>query len=449
MGAVFDLAQNIFYGLVTLGILVLVHELGHFILGKATGIRVVAFSIGFGRGIVSFERGGTLYKIGWLPVGGYCRFAGEGEDLSDDRQGAPDEFYERPAWARLLTVSAGVFFNFVFAWMIFFLLSFTGYSYSSPDNRVTVLSPAVTGETNTAYPAFSAGMRTGDRVLSVNGVQVRSFQEIVQQVAPRSGQQLTLRVERNGKVLEKKMQSGLRSTGAGFINVVPLYPAVVGSVQSNSAAAAAGLRPGDRILALNSQPVASLHALIAALQRYPGRPVRVQIERQGKQMELRAVPEKSKGSVRLGFSAAEPEMKSFRVAGLGFFGSVGNAFSLFGENLKRLVEGIGLLFNKKVETRKALAGPVKIVMLSGTVMKESAFSSYLLFLGMLSIALGFFNILPIPAADGGHIMLTLIEMIRRRRFSFKVLQRIQLTGIVLLMTLFALVLFLDISSFFG
>lgn len=449
MGNVLELAQNIVYGLVTLGILVLVHELGHFLLGKATGIRVTAFSIGFGRGIFSFDKNGTHYKIGWLPVGGYCRFAGEGEDLSDDRQGEPDEFYERPAWARLLTVSAGVFFNFVFAWVIFFLISLFGYSYQSPDNRVTVLSPAVTGQTNIEYPALQAGIKSGDRIIAVNNTPIRSFQELVREIAPRSQQKLQIKIKRDGKVLTKAVTTGLRSTGAGYISVVPFYPAVVGEIQSNSAAAAAGLQRGDLIKAVNTKPVASLHGLIALLQQYPDQKVILSVVRNGLELKLPAEPQKTPRGVRLGFTAASPDMKQFSVRGKSLFAALGSGFTLFGQNLRRLVEGIGLLFNKQVDTKKALAGPVKIVMLSGTVMKESAFSSYLLFLGMLSIALGFFNILPIPAADGGHIILTLIEMVRRKRFSFKVLQRIQLTGIVILMSLFAWVLFLDISSLLG
>ncbi len=445
MDGLMDTVLTIVYGLVTLGILVFVHELGHFIAGKAVGIRVTTFSIGFGRGIVSFERGGTLYKIGWIPVGGYCRFAGEGEDLSDDKKGEPDEFYERPDWARLVTVSAGVVFNFALAILIFFILSLTGFGYTSSDTTVTVADTVIApGES--VFPAAAAGLKTGDKILSVDGVPTPDFRKLQEEIAVRPDRTVTIEIQRGTNLLRYPVRTSIRSDGMGFAGVYPFYSAVVREVEPGTPSARLGLARGDRIISWDGKNVDSLHALKARIAATRDRTVEIVWLRGDKTLRGKAAAVQKNGAWILGFVPAEPELREYVKEGLPPGDALVNSFSLFGQNIVRIVEGIALLFRKEVDAGKAVAGPLRIVHFSGQVMKESSASGYLTFLAMISIALGFFNLLPIPAADGGHVVLTLIEMIRRRRFSFAVLRRIQMTGIIILMSLFVFVMFFDIVN---
>ncbi|HOG65278.1 MAG TPA: RIP metalloprotease RseP [Spirochaetota bacterium] len=440
-----DTVLSIVYGLITLGILVFVHELGHFLAGKAVGIRVTAFSIGFGRGIVSFERGGTLYKIGWIPIGGYCRFAGEGEDLGDDKKGEPDEFYERPAWARLITVSAGVVFNFVLAILIFIVLGLTGYSYTSPDNRITVIDQTIDPKAG-VWPAATAGLRTGDKIRSVDGIATPDFRKLQEEIAVRPDRTIRLEILRSTNAGQIAVDSIIKDTGMGYIGILPYYGTTVSGVESGTPAKKLGLLPGDRILAWNSLPVQSLHELKARIAETGAREVEIRWERKGKILQGRASAIQRDGAWVLGFTPTPPVLQEYSLDGLSIGESLAGAFSLFGQNIGRIVDGIALLFRKEVDAGKAVAGPLRIVHFSGQVMKESTTAGYLMFLAMISIALGFFNLLPIPAADGGHVVLTLIEMIRRKRFSFAVLRRIQMTGIIILMSLFIFVMFFDIMN---
>jgi len=448
MEAVLDTVLNIVYGLFTLGILVFVHEFGHYCAGKATGIRVVTFSIGFGRGIFSFERGGTLYKIGWLPIGGYCRFAGEGEDLTNDRKGEPDEMYERPAWARLITVSAGVFCNFLLAIMIFFVLSLTGYGYRSNDNAVTVLDELL-APTQEHFPARDAGLQTGDRIVSVNGIQTESYRRILEEIGVRPDQELELEAERAGRRLAFRVRTVILDTGMGDIGIVPFFPAVVGAVEEGSPAADLGLLAGDTILSWNGESVDSLYSLRRLIAESRSNTVPIVWERDGVDMRARTAAIQRGTAWLLGFAVRDPEIQEYRMDALPLGAAFVNSFRMFGENISRTVLGITLLFRKEVDASKAVAGPIRIVGFSGQIMKESSAAGYFTFLAMISVALGFFNLLPIPAVDGGHIVLNILEMIRRKRLSFAVLQRIQMAGIIILMTLFVFVFFFDIMSIVG
>jgi len=448
MDAVLDIVLNIAYGLFTLGILIFIHELGHYIAGRATGIRVVTFSVGFGRGIFSFERGGTLYKIGWIPIGGYCSFAGDGENLSDDRKGEPDEMYERPAWARLITISAGALFNFVFAIVIFFFLSLTGYSYQSQDNRVTVLDTVFLPE-GERFPAFEAGLRSGDRILSVNGTATDNFGRLMEEIGVRPDQEVDVEVDRAGQLLQFRVHTMLRETGIGDVGIAPFFSTVVDEVEEGSPAAGIGLQSGDTIISWNGEAVDSLYALRRLIAESQGQPAVISWERGGAVLRAEtAAVQRNEGWI-LGFTSRGAEVSEYRKDSLPLGAAFLNSFSMFGDTISRTVQGIGLLFRKEVDASKALAGPVRIVQFSGQIMQKSSAAGYLSFLAMISIALGFFNLLPIPAVDGGHIVLTAIEMIRRKRMSFAVLQRIQTVGIVIVLSLFVLVFYFDIMNLIG
>jgi len=617
-----DTIFTIIYGIFTLGILILVHEFGHFIAGKLTGIRVTGFSIGFGRGIISFTHKGTLYKLGWLPVGGYCRFAGEGEDLSDDRKGEPDEFYERPAWARLITVSAGVIFNFIFGFFIYWLLSLLGSSYVDAKPEVTVFDRKLQkfygksfARRRPGLPALTAGMQHGDHILSINGKKVSSFREMSLEVMSSGNETVRFLIRRNGRLFSKNVVIGLSRRTAGYLNVAPWAPPVLAVVCTRGAAWKSGLRPGDYIHAVDGEKIANsyldlfrvLKQVAAATNttrkiridysRYSERPAVVNIER--KKLASAVLPADEGIESKVGFRVCSPAsvpgikngdffislngkkifdyltfraylqeltkktvsirtvrgnpggffpggegvertlpialLKTFRPynpplvigvqeagalyrAGLrnrdiiialnggklftaaslsgkqhstrssgkvrvqvlrsrratlelmlpagssstgvltspdryifttpsrGVIDAAGFAAGDFLASFSRIVKGLTKLFHKGVDIRESAGGPITLVGLSGKILKERSFRSWLELLSLLSIAIGFMNLLPIPALDGGHIILNIVELIRRKRMSFKVLQRIQLIGITILFSLFVVIIFLDVMK---
>lgn len=451
---ILQMLQTAVYGLFSLGILVFVHELGHFVAGKLTGIRVVTFSIGFGRGILSMDHKGTHYKIGWVPLGGFCRFAGEGEDLRDDRTGAPDEFYERPAWARLITISAGVVANFLLAFLIFSGISLTGYSYRSFDNRITVNDKFTSPEKSMQLPALSAGLKTGDRILSVNGKPTPNFQKLQGIITMRPEEKLTLKVARGDKTNTYYLTSGLAPTGAGYINIRPYYPAIVSNVTS-PAARAAGLRPDDEVVRFNDEKVDSIYKLQALLTANETNQARVGVLRDGERLTFSLRPTRhqekngqGQGRVRyrIGFIAKSPPVYTYKERQHNLLAAMGKGGRMVGETIGSVFKSIGLIFNPKVDTGKAVGGPIRITGMLGEVMKEGSLAFWLRFMALISLALGLFNILPIPAADGGHVVLTLIEMIRGKRLPFAVLQRIQMVGVMILITLMMFVVVFDLMN---
>ena len=446
MENVFDIVLLIIYGLFSLGVLVFVHEMGHFIAGKLTGIRVTGFSIGFGRGIFSFDHKGTNYKLGWIPIGGYCRFAGEGEDLSDDRKGEPDEMYERPAWARLITVSAGAIFNFIFAIVIFSFISYFGYSYKSPGNKIVVLNKTL-NSSGKQFPALAAGLKTGDRLISINGVKTPNFKKIVENVAYNPLKNLKIKVNRNGKIKTFNVLTAIRSDGSGYINITYDYPVIINNVIKGKPADKAGLKLGDEIISINNKKIVFYRHFKILLNKNKTSRAILTIKRKGKIRKIYIKPYQYKKSYMLGFMLKlPPGTKKYYTSKFGIFGSIGNGFVMFGDTIKKFVKGIKSLFNKEVDKTKAIAGPIRVVLISGTVLKQSSFSQYAIFLAYISIMLGIMNLLPIPAVDGGHVVLNVVEMIRRKRMSFKILQRIQMVGLAILVSLMVMVLYLDIVN---
>ncbi len=319
---------NIIIGLIGLGIVIIVHEAGHFIVAKLSGIRVEAFSVGWGKKLIGIQRGETEYRLSLIPIGGYCKMSGEEQLMKawqENEERIPKEkgsFFSVSPWRRIAVVVAGPVFNLLFAVFVFFLLWYAGFTIRTYDNRV-ILASEYQADASVEYPADRAGLQTGDRIIAIDGKDVRHYQDIQEQVAKSPGEELTMTVRRNEQTIMLRITPRLdKNTGAGKIGVYSWIDPVIGNVQDNSSADIAGLQSGDRILSVTGKPVEHTLQLIEQFENNPEK-VTVSYRRNGETHETTmVVPYDENGNPNIGFSFAP---KVFQTPDLNLFQEIGRA----------------------------------------------------------------------------------------------------------------------------
>jgi regulator of sigma E protease len=450
---------TVILGLLGLGIVVFVHELGHFLAAKAGGITVEAFSIGWGKPIYARTWRGTEYRLGILPIGGYCKMKGEElfkkalEENNDKIYDEEGSLFTAPVGKRLITYAAGPAFNFFFAVLVLSLIWWIGFSIETFENKIVLISeyPGIFGEGY--YPADEADLETGDRIIGLNGEEVRTYNDIRRIVAQAPGETLALRVERNGRTLALSITPQLdKDTGAGKIGVAAWIDPVVSKIEEDSAAELAGLKKGDRIISVEGKEIAHYLELYAALENGAER-LYITYERNGRSGETVLVPRyDERGNPALGVAFARivdrsPRMGPIKALARGIREAV--------ETFTLTIKGLALLFSG-VDVRNAVSGPIRITYLVGEVATSSfsdgmgsGFITLFRFLSLLSVALCFGNLLPIPALDGGFIILSLIELVRGTSVSPRTFYRYQTVGFFIIILLLFLTTFGDISYFFS
>ncbi|WP_319561514.1 RIP metalloprotease RseP [Marispirochaeta sp.] len=446
-------------GLIGLGIVIFVHETGHFLAAKAMGIEVEAFSLGWGNPLVRFSFRGTEYRISSLPIGGYCKLKGEqnlqpGEAAESENTG-PEEgsLFSVAPWRRVLTFLAGPVSNLIFSVLILSLIWGIGFSIKTFDNRIILVSDYDNvGTAASRYPADQAGIKTGDLIVSINGKEVEHYRDIQELISIRAGETLSLSVERNGEILPITITPRMNpETGGGIIGVTPWIEPVVAEVASGSPAAAAGILPGDRIVEADGKAVQNHLDFLQVLENHPLR-FGLKIERNGKIIDLRMVPDYNEnGTPVTGISYASITSTQRAASPLqALYRGFSESFSIIGLSIK----SFALLF-KGIDLQQAVSGPIRITYMVGQV-ASSGFSegiqtgliALFRFLSFLSVALFVMNLLPIPALDGGLIVITVFEMLRKKRISSKVFNRYQVFGFIFIMALLVFTTFNDIFYFF-
>ncbi|MEP0545910.1 MAG: RIP metalloprotease RseP [Rhodothermales bacterium] len=471
MDLVLTILSYIFWVGLALGILVFIHELGHFLAAKLFKMRVEQFSIGFPPRIVSKTVGETEYRIGAIPLGGYVKITGMIDESLDtehlDQEPQPYEFRAKPVWQRIVVITAGVIFNFILAFAIFIGLKWGyGDTYIPAENvrAVYVADGSL---------ASDIGFRTGDRLLAVNGEPLREF-DPTGGIAALSADRATYTVERGGEEVTLTAPEDFASQlnrAKGEFGVDP-WPALVGNVIGGDPAAEAGIRPGDRIVAVDGEPVTFWIQMSEAIQESEGRPITVRwtradslltedatlepVERTADYAVFEAAVTPKSGTVgddeeprfMLGINAPSAEMlkQEFGVErreyGLGEAVVAGSAetvgwIGLYGQL-------IGRLFTGKDDVRESVGGPVMIAQATKQA-ADAGMQQFWFMVAMLSIALAVFNILPIPVLDGGHLVFLLYEGITRREPSVRVRVVVQQVGFVLLLAFMAFVIFNDFT----
>ena len=443
--------------IVVLGITITVHEFGHFAMAKLLKIRVLIFSLGFGPKLAGFTRGGTEYRLSPFPLGGYVKMAGETFD--EDRKGAPDEFLSHSKWHRFLVAVSGPFMNILLA--IFILTLSYMHGVDVPRNPK---EPAIVGPVAANSIAKRAGLETGDKILSVNNNRVSTWEdlEIALGTAPRDA--LDVRVLRNDKILQLHFEAPPASdeqidpASLGF--KFPLPKTIVYAVDENSPAEKAGLKPGDEILSVmgNDKVGTDYNQILNIISESKGVPLIFKIRRpdiepekdelwnspdttKSKLLNLTIAPTEEDGRVIVGFVPDYPsDLQKF-----GVIGAVAQSVRRNYELSSLTFKIIGRIFKGSASVR-TLSGPIEIARISGSAARTGSARVFFGFLGLISLQLGVFNLLPIPILDGGVIALLLIEGVIRRDLSLNLKEKIVQVGFVFLILLMGFVVFNDLSK---
>jgi regulator of sigma E protease len=439
---------KVLLGLAGLGIVVFIHELGHFLAARLMGIEVEAFSIGWGRAILKKKFRGTEYRLSLFPLGGYCKMKGENEfqEAWENRRNSvspvPGSYFAAGPFRRILVCFAGPFFNLVFATLIFSVIWGAGFELNTLENRIILASELNPGE---GYPADEAGLLTGDRIIAVNGQETPYYHEVKERIAVNPEKKLQLKVERGEEILDIFIRPALdKKTGAGMIGVYfwtdPVLEAAAGP------AAAAGLMRGDRILRVNGGELPHTLALTKILEGEPDA-LEIEYERNGLRGETTLIPMYADGKAELGLGY---QFVRYRSPSLSPPRALARGLAEAWKTLTISLESLALLF-RGIDLTQAVSGPLRITLMAGDVAAEgfaegigTGLSSLFNFLALISVALCMMNLLPLPVLDGGSIVLFLVEAIKRKPLHPRTINAFQTVGVVLIFGLLIFAVFGDI-----
>ena len=423
-----------------LGVMILVHEFGHYAVAKLCGVRVDVFSLGFGKRLIGFRRGDTDYRISALPLGGYVKMAGE--NPMEARTGEPGEFMSHPRWQRFLIAIAGPAMNILLAIGIVtgvFMVRYTHDWYLDQPTRV--------GWVEENSPAAKAGIKPGDLIIQIDGQSNPLWEDTKAKIAISPSQPVPLMVKRGDQTLATTVVPD--TYGPSRVGEAGLEPAAgitVDAIEPKMPAYEAGIREGDQILAVNGIGVQSIGELTHFLQEDKGRPVEVSVMRDGKVSKYRMAPVltpdgQGQQKYRIGFAPGVLQ----HVDKLSFPQALGRSIEQNKKYAMLLIELVQKMVQKKVSV-KMMSGPIDIARVSGEAAREPGWTPLLLLMAGISLNLGIFNLFPIPILDGGVILLLMIEGAMRRDISIHIKERIYQAAFVFLVLFAAMVIFNDITK---
>ncbi len=416
-----------------LGVLIFVHELGHFLMARRIGVRVLKFSLGFGPRIFGFTRGDTEYCVSAIPLGGYVKMAGENPD--DPRTGQPDEFLSKTKWQRFQVLVMGPTMNLLLAVMVTAFVLTRGAEVRTYESQ-----PPVVGQVTEGSPAAKSGIRTGDRIVSVAGRDVNTWEQFFIAVSTRASRETPLTLLRDGKDVTITVTPMPQTRyEVGDIGVLPdVHPHVV-SVLPGLPADKAGIKPNDQIIAVNGARITFQQDLIDAITPKANQPITLTVARNGVRQDVPITPtvNGSKGWIGINIGEDTTTIKPGPIDAIGM-------------SVRRNYEMAGLIFQTvwQLLTREAsprqLMGPLAIAQLSGEQARLGLIP-LLLLMANISLNLGLLNLLPIPVLDGGHIFIMALEGLARRDFSTRVKEKMFLAGFAALLMLMVTVIYNDLT----
>ena len=427
--------------LFVLGVLVFIHELGHFLLARWNGVRVLTFSLGFGPKILKVQRGDTEYCISIIPLGGYVKMAGENPE--DQPTGKDDEFLAKTKWQRFQILIAGPAMNILLAVVLLAVVLMQG-----ADVYAHLDQPATVGAVQPGSPAERAGIRPGDTITQFGTAGITTWEHLEMAVAARPEREVDVVVLRNGREERLRVRPDLTKLTTrnnatfevGTIGVLPdVYPSVLSFVPGKPAESS-GLTPGDLILAVDGERMVFRAQVAQTIASKPGdKPIEFRIRRDGVEQTIVVTPYREGDRTLVGLYMSDAT-RSFKPTPI----------EAIGMSIQRNVEMAGLIINtlKDLVTGEAspkqLMGPVGIAQLSGESAQDGWIALFAL-MASISLNLGLLNLMPIPVLDGGHIFIMAIETISRRDFSLAMKEKMLFVGFVLLMTLMVTVIYNDLT----
>ena len=415
-----------------LGVLIFVHELGHFIMARRIGVRVLTFSLGFGPKLLSFRRGDTEYCISAIPLGGYVKMAGENPE--DTRTGANDEFLSKTKWQRFQVLVMGPVMNILLAIVVMALVLYQGARVAAND------SPVI-GSFKENSVAKAAGLQPGDRIVSVDGTPVDTWAELEMQILPKGNRRVRIVADRNGRSIEVDVVPAAEGKfEIGEIGIVPIMRPQFRTINDGSPAKEAGLQGGDVILAVAGERGVTRERTIELIKAHENKPLLFEVERQGQPLSITVTPRRIDNTPMVG---AHIDPLETRLVEPGPLEAVKLSLEQNWEWSKLIVKTLVGLFTRETSV-KQLMGPVAIADLSGTAAQQGWISLFSL-MGLISLNLGLLNLMPIPVLDGGHITILALEGLARRDFSMKVKEKMLLAGFALLLMLMVTVIYNDLT----
>jgi regulator of sigma E protease len=436
--------MNVLVGVVlVLGIMILVHEWGHFVMARLFGVRVDVFSIGFGPRLFGWKRGATDYRVSALPLGGYVRMAGQDifdVDSGDQKPtGAPDELLSKPRWQRAIISFGGPLVNLALPPLLlagFFIVS--GLPYAAFLDRPLEVTVLPSGKSAQASP-----LRVGDKIVSLNGVPNPSWEKalnLLSEAAP--GSILQIEAENGGARRAVSVQVKDLDQLQTLFGYPPIPP-IVDQVLPGSPAYRADLRPDDKLIALNGQALETWPQFVDGVRQSNGQKLELGIERKGEKRQITLTPQQgvSERGETVWQVGVQPH-EDTRYRRVSTLESAKSAVIVTVAQTRQLLGVIGKIFSGRLSI-KQLQGVVGIARVSGEAVKRGP-SSVLQLMAFISLNLGILNLLPIPILDGGHILLLTIEGLRRRDLSLAFKERFVQVGLVFLLVVFAIVMYNDV-----
>jgi regulator of sigma E protease len=425
--------QPVFWVVILLGVMILIHELGHYCAALLVGVKVETFSFGFGPRLFGLKGRETDFRVSAIPFGGYVRMLGEqpGDEPSTD----PRSFQAKARWQRALVVLAGPVMNIVLA-----LAIVTGLYMSGFPKEITSGDPVITS-VEPGSPAAQVGVQPGDKIVELNGRKHPTWQDVLTQEALNANHRLSVVVDRNGRKFQlavtPRMDAKQGVGVAGWAGDVQ-----VGEVSKGMPAQAAGLLPGDLLIRINNKPVASPATVQQAVLRSGGRPIQLMLMRDGHIQTLSITPvptSNNKMPWRIGIGFRMP----VEMVKLGLGPAFNESVRLNLQNATLIFQVLGSIVERRVSP-KTLAGPIGIAQMSSEAAHEGV-SSFFGWMALVSLNLAIFNLLPIPILDGGTLLMLIVEMLMQREMSMQVKETVFKLGFVFLMMIVVFVIYNDIS----
>jgi regulator of sigma E protease len=419
-----------------LGLMIFIHELGHFMAAKFFGVRVLVFSLGFGKRLLHWTRGDTDYRISALPFGGYVRMAGD--DPSAERKGEPWEFLSKPRWQRFVIVVMGPTMNILLA--VLLLAGLYKVHFEKPTFEE---QPARVGDVRADSPASQSGLEPGDLVVRLGKLQNPRWEELQDSILTTVGEAMPVEVERGGRTLNMELTP--RASGpdrVGDAGLYPYEPGVIDKVEPGLPAGRAGLLPGDHIVGVDGKKVLFWPHVAFLIQSAKGKPVELSIARGGRDFSATLTPVLTdvmgEKRWRIGITFHN-DMIVRKLAWASAFRIALQDNSRYGVET---FDVLGKIVTRRLSPR-TLAGPIGIAQASGEAYR-AGFPELLMLVSFISLQLGIFNLLPIPVMDGGVILLLLVEGLIRHDLSLKVKERFLQVGFLFLLLLVVFLMCNDI-----